>query len=123
MDMTKVIESEMIDDDEDGEPSKIMWDSENDQEKPDEENSTKMTKAAGKDMRENLVYKKDNRETEKEENARSWDKEDNEIDRGEREGKEKAAKEPIITGNGATEEDAILISDTEDEEYYEEWTR
>ena len=87
-----------------------------------------MTKAAEKDMRENPVYKKDNRWTEEEENAKACDEEGKEIDRAEREGKEKATKGPSIAGNGATEEDAIQIWDTEDEEYlgqgeyYEEGT-
>ena len=63
----------MLDGEEDGEPSKIVWCKGKDQEAQDNKNSNKMTNVVEKKVRENPVYQEDNKETEEEEDNGAWD--------------------------------------------------
>ena len=87
---------DMIDDDEDGETDKIEWDSGDNKEEPEARNGIKMTKAAKKGMRENPLYRDDNRGTEEENTdkclAAAWNEVDSEADEEKRDGEKEVTK-------------------------------
>jgi curli biogenesis system outer membrane secretion channel CsgG len=89
MDMRmRVIQAELLDGEEDREPSNIVWGTGEDQAEQDNKNSNEMTKVVEKDIREYKVYQMNNKETKDKEDIGAWDTEDKEID----EDDEKATK-------------------------------